>query len=224
MGDSSDEVDVKMQPLDQLALKQADIPDKASTGHWYTRYYDRHFRTRRRDGVKLLEIGVWEGASLSMWMSYFQAGRIVGADIDLSRCKVLEQPPRLRLWQCDQSNEDSLRNVARELGPFDIIIDDGSHYPPHQVLTFNTLWPYLRPGGLYCVEDLHVNYTVYKDARPSMVDFIGTVLQGDLHRRGKTTLASRGNNNPKEIEALQGRECEVGEIHLYPYLAIVEKI
>ena len=36
----------------------------------------------------------------------------------------------------------------------DIIIDDGDHYPPTMEKTLHQWWPYLRPGGYYCVEDV----------------------------------------------------------------------
>ena len=46
--------------------------------------------------------------------------------------------------------------IAR--GPWDIIIDDGSHVPYHQVFSFFCLWKAVVPGGLYVIEDLETNY------------------------------------------------------------------
>ena len=43
-------------------------------------------------------------------------------------------------------------------GPYDIIIDDGGHTPEEQMVTFEALWPYIAPGGIYVIEDLHGNY------------------------------------------------------------------
>ena len=39
-----------------------------------------------------------------------------------------------------------------------VIIDDGSHLPSHQLLSLETLWPALAPGGLYIVEDVETSY------------------------------------------------------------------
>ena len=41
---------------------------------------------------------------------------------------------------------------------YDIIIDDGSHVPKHMLLTFRHLWPYVRPGGMYVIEDIGFSY------------------------------------------------------------------
>jgi len=38
---------------------------------------------------------------------------------------------------------------------FDIILDDGSHVPNHMFITFASMWPLIRPGGVYLIEDVH---------------------------------------------------------------------
>lgn len=209
-----------MNELDAIALSLNPGPDKGSAGHYYTKYYDRHFSPRRHESLKVLEIGAWQGASLRMWQQYFQQAQIVGADINITNC-IQPLPERVRLWEMDQSSAESLANMAKELGPWDIIIDDGSHMPLHQRITFETLWPHLNAGGLYCVEDLHVNY--HAEAGAQMIDYIGRDLQDDLHGLGKTGFAD-WRNSPKEEQAkLYGRELEIESINLYRYLAIIEK-
>jgi hypothetical protein len=58
----------------------------------------------------------------------------------------------------DQHNPADLRAVHDKWGPFDIIIDDGSHQCAHQVQSFVHLFPLLQPGGVYIVEDLQSNF------------------------------------------------------------------
>ena len=41
-------------------------------------------------------------------------------------------------------------------GQFDVIVDDGGHNSMHILKTFEYMWPQLNPGGLYFIEDLHV--------------------------------------------------------------------
>jgi hypothetical protein len=47
---------------------------------------------------------------------------------------------------------------ARE-APFDIIIDDGSHFNAHQILSFQHLWGALKDGGVYVVEDVQTSFS-----------------------------------------------------------------
>jgi hypothetical protein len=50
----------------------------------------------------------------------------------------------------------ALQETAKKLGGgFDLIIDDGSHVPEHQVLSARTLIPpILNPDGIYIIEDV----------------------------------------------------------------------
>ncbi len=41
----------------------------------------------------------------------------------------------------------------------DIAIDDGSHQPKARDESFQGLWPLIKPGGLYCIEDLGCGFT-----------------------------------------------------------------
>jgi hypothetical protein len=46
--------------------------------------------------------------------------------------------------------------LAHAIGrPIDIIIDDASHASHHQQIALGTLFPFVRDGGLYIIEDLH---------------------------------------------------------------------
>lgn len=48
--------------------------------------------------------------------------------------------------------------MISEIGPPDIIIDDGSHMNAHVITAFELLFPLLREGGIYAVEDLQTSY------------------------------------------------------------------
>ena len=59
----------------------------------------------------------------------------------------------------DQSNTTFLSHfLERSGGNFDVIIDDGSHLPSHQVISFEALWKSVVPGGQYIVEDIETSY------------------------------------------------------------------
>jgi MycE methyltransferase N-terminal len=126
--------------------------------HWYTPLYDRYFGPLRDERVKLLEIGVGGyhlpdqgGASLRMWKWYFRRGIIHG--LDLYDKRGIDEP-RLRTHRGDQGDPAYLGRLANEIGPLDIVIDDGSHINEHVVTSFKALFPRVRPGGLYVIEDV----------------------------------------------------------------------
>src|SRR5262249_42029369 len=43
-------------------------------------------------------------------------------------------------------------------GPFDIIIDDGSHIPQHVIASFQALFPLLADDGIYVIEDVQTTF------------------------------------------------------------------
>jgi hypothetical protein len=129
--------------------------------HFYTSVYQDVARPHRRKPVTLLEVGVggyagWLGGeSLLMWAAYFPKGRIYGIDlID----KTALSRDRIKVFQCSQVDRGRLTALAREIGPFDFVIDDGSHMNAHQIETFRILWPFVKDGGTYVVEDVQTSY------------------------------------------------------------------
>ena len=141
--------------------------DKAIHDHSYTPLYVRHLPPRK--AVRsLLEIGIggitskWGyetsegGASLRMWQDYFPAAQIVGLDL----YEKAVRGPRIHVEQGSQDDPEVLCRVAERHGPFDVIIDDGSHIGRHQIASFGRLFGALKPGGLYVIEDLE---TAYRD-------------------------------------------------------------
>ncbi len=131
-------------------------------GHFYTLHYQKHFSPYRNKKIKLLEVGVGGyddpqlGAnSLRMWKNYFHKGKIFSLDI---HDKSLLQEDRIRIFQGSQVDFDFLASMMKEVGKPDIIIDDGSHINEHVIETFKFLFPYLKEGGIYVIEDMQTSY------------------------------------------------------------------
>ena len=157
MSDSS--VSAEIDPLTRLAIKHG--TDKWGP-HFYTPLYHRLFAPLRDRPIRLLEIGTGGydlvtagGASLAMWAEYFANGQITGIDI-AEKCLTLD--PRIKLFRGSQTDEAFLQTVCDERGPFDIIIDDGSHVGEHVAISFQALFPALTDGGLYLIEDLQTAF------------------------------------------------------------------
>lgn len=130
--------------------------------HWYARHYQDHFAPMRKKRITLLEIGVGGyadplagGESLRLWKAYFPHARIFGLDVFDKRA--LDEP-RIRVLQGSQEDPAFLARVLEETGPLDIVIDDGSHRNEHVMPSFRVLFPHLREGGIYVVEDLQTSY------------------------------------------------------------------
>ncbi len=87
-----------------------------------------------------------------MWADWLPEANILGVDIqDFSAFR----HERCRTRVVDQTDRQALMALARDEGPFDVIVDDGAHLSDAQQLSFFTLYPALAPGGLYFIEDLH---------------------------------------------------------------------
>lgn len=124
--------------------------------------YERYFAALRDQPIKLLEIGIGGyddpargGESLRVWKRYFPRGEIHGIDVV---DKTALEEARIRTFRGSQDDVAFLRRVAAEIGPLDIIIDDGSHRSEHVITSFKVLYPHLRQGGIYVVEDTHFSY------------------------------------------------------------------
>lgn len=130
--------------------------------HFYAQHYENHFRSFRRKPIKLLEIGIGGydhplkgGSSLRVWQHFFPSALIYGLDI---HDKSAHDTRRIKTIVGDQADPGQLEAISNTYGPFDIIIDDGSHLSQHVVLSFRSLFPLLKPNGIYAVEDLQTSY------------------------------------------------------------------
>ncbi len=123
--------------------------------HGYCEIYEKRLADRRMEPLKILEIGVFYGASLRMWREYFPNAEIHGVDLDIERCGEIEG---VTLHRLDANDTAGLAKLSNEHGPWDLIIDDASHTMKHQQSTFITLWPHVKPDGFHVIEDIHTSF------------------------------------------------------------------
>lgn len=145
-------------PIEKVAFEQFTKNGFASTDkYWhnnYIHYYDICLANLRDRHIKILEIGVKRGASLLLWKKAFPKAQVFGVDKeDVSNAKILKKNKDLKLLIGDQSNAEFLKTVAEE-GPFDLIIDDGSHIPQDILTSLEILWPNVALQGWYVIEDV----------------------------------------------------------------------
>lgn len=125
--------------------------DKGSARHRYDRFYEAIFEPIRNEPIRLLEIGIFRGASIAAWLDYFPNAQIIGVDtferVPPAQINALNNP-RVSYWACDS------RFFAPKIEPVDFIIDDGSHDPSAQSATAYMYRPLLKHGGQYFIEDI----------------------------------------------------------------------
>jgi hypothetical protein len=92
-----------------------------------------------------------------MWAEYFPNGEIHGADIRAGY-EYLETD-RIKTHELDQSQIGELIIFGEQYPDyFSVICDDGSHVGIDMLITFETLFKYLKPGGYYILEDVLCSY------------------------------------------------------------------
>lgn len=122
--------------------------------HRYDVPYHYLFERMRNTATSVFEIGVYKGQSLKSWRRYFPQAQIVGMDL---KPRPKELPQEILHYQGDQGDRELLDRIAKQHGPFDLIIEDGSHTMKHQKQCAVWLWPHVKVGGVYVCEDLHTS-------------------------------------------------------------------
>lgn len=125
--------------------------------HNYLPEFERFLEPLRHEPLDLLEIGVYKGSSIQMWHEYFPRANIVGLDLKNLAPGLDEKLPRYTFFQGSQADPKMLQKLL-EQHAFRIMIDDGSHLWGHQIFTFQTLFPWIEPGGVYICEDIHTSF------------------------------------------------------------------
>lgn len=144
------------QPDNDLYRLATECGTTKGTTYGFTTLYWHYFQRLRHQPLRLLEIGIDSGGSLKMWEQFFEKALIYG--IDAGNCSHLDDT-RIKTFQGDQADASFLKDtITKTGGCFDIVIDDGGHQMQQQIVSFQTLWPHVVPGGCYVIEDLQTSY------------------------------------------------------------------
>lgn len=116
--------------------------------------------------ARVMELGIRHGGSTALLYELTKSdlSRLVAIELDADRAEALDRfirdhelddviRPHYGVDQADRSRLAEL--VDEEFGgePLDLVVDDASHLYDPTVASFETLFPRLRPGGLYIIED-----------------------------------------------------------------------
>jgi SAM-dependent methyltransferase len=182
------------------------IPD-SDKGLHYLRLYERFFAGLRAQPVRLLELGVAGGGSLRYWAEYFPKGQIVGLDRQVPAIG----HPRIRAVEGDQEDPAAL---ARCGDTFDIVIDDCAHIARSARASFLYLFPRMRTGGIYAIEDWGTGYWGdwpdgaqfeshhYAGMVGFIKDLVDSVAADDIARKSVHNSPASPTNDDFKVESL----------------------
>lgn len=182
----------------------------------YFEIYERYFSKYRSQKVNILEIGVSQGGSLQLWKKYFgNQAAIYAIDINPA-CKQFEEE-NIRIFIGSQSDPAFLNEVTDQIPELDIIIDDGGHTMLQQKISFETLYPKVKEGGVYIVEDTHTSYWYEFHGglrkRTSFIEYaknlIDSLYEHHVHEKHKILLT--------------GNTKHINSIHFYDSMVIFDK-
>lgn len=172
----------------------------------YFDIYHRHLAKFVGHEMSLLEIGVYSGGSLEMWRHYFgERCRVYGVDVQ-EACKSYENE-FTRIFIGDQADPGFWRAFARDVPCVDVLIDDGGHRVEQQIATLEAMLPRIRPGGVYLCEDIHGIHNGFAAYLQGFVRHLNTMQQA----------APGAGVIPSPLQRW------IGSVHLYPYVAVVER-
>lgn len=159
-----------------MSLKKIFVKHKCDKYfHKYDLVYDNYLSKLKNKKLKILEIGISDGASLKAWSEYFRKSEIVGFDIkkiNLRKKKLLKKS--IKVYTGSQSDKKFINFLINKYKKFDIIIDDGSHRPSDVITSFKTLFNSLAKGGLYFIEDTQTSYNHYFGGNPFDLKYANT--------------------------------------------------
>lgn len=148
-----------------------------STSHEYQNMYGTLLGPMRDQNVSLLEIGLGctmaygPGKSIPLWREFLPNVKLSILEYE-GECAEEFRTQLEQLFIGDQSDFDVLKEVANG-GPYDVIVDDGGHQVIHQINSLIGLWPVLKSGGAYFIEDLYLYHVRgFNDPQKSTFDWI----------------------------------------------------
>lgn len=116
----------------------------------------------------------------------------------------------------DQADPAFLERMLAEHGrDFDVIVDDGGHTMKQQITSFTVLWPAVRPGGVYFIEDLETSWSPMYGGRPGMTDDSADTAMGFTFRLIDEINGQVGHPRGELSASLRSVECMEGICAFY---------
>jgi predicted O-methyltransferase YrrM len=115
-------------------------------------------------GGRLVELGIAQGGSVALFAQLAQPKQLLAVDIETEPVAALAEFIEAHgyadtvhtAYGVDQADRPGLEALVSQYfgdDPLDLVVDDASHLLAPSQTSFTTLFPRLRPGGVFVIED-----------------------------------------------------------------------
>ena len=142
----------------------------------YTAVYELLFSPLRNKTINMLEIGIQDGDSVKVFTEYFNDVNYYGIDnVEekiVNSCNLNIPKTQFHLASVEgQELPEMMKKINKQ---FDIILDDSSHLIEHEINIIQSCAKYLKPGGIFIIEDLERNWE--EDIYSTIQDYIKEIF------------------------------------------------
>ena len=112
---------------------------------------------------RIFELGIYRGGSTALLASLARPDRLTAVELEAEPVAALENFVRQQnleervscFYGVDQGDREQLERIvaAEHDAPLDLVVDDASHLYRETRTSFEVLFPRLRPGGIFLIED-----------------------------------------------------------------------
>jgi len=131
--------------------------------------------------ARMVELGIMDGGSVALAAMAATPAKLVALELDENRVDALDDliarldlAERIRPYygvdQADRARVGELVDEEFGEGKLDLVIDDASHLLDETRASFETLFPRLRPGGLFLIEDWNWQHRMAMAAAAALAD------------------------------------------------------
>jgi|SaaInlStandDraft_1057018.scaffolds.fasta_scaffold69711_1 predicted O-methyltransferase YrrM len=123
----------------------------------------------------IVELGIYKGGSTIFFHELAEPEKLTAFEIEKTSLPTLERyieglannslQTYFGMDQADKARLVAAVNKEHDGHLLDLVIDDASHYLEETSESFNALFPLLREGGVYVIEDWPASYEVANDPR-----------------------------------------------------------
>lgn len=136
----------------------------------------------------MVELGIFQGGSVALSALIARPDVLVALELAAERVAALDELIAQRglgehvhaFYGVDQADDTAVRAAVHEHAgsrPLDLVVDDASHLVEPTRSSFNVLFPLLRPGGVFVLEDWSWAHLGFGAQRPDETPLTRVVFE-----------------------------------------------